>query len=384
MSLFPRHQVSTHDTLDTHSVISTQAVPTNIFASGGGFVEFSLPRLSKKIDRVTLEFKITNSNSGGTTAADTRAILAAVQAIDHIEYFAGTSFLMATDYLAMRLKEILCKTNEHIVATSKYSNAKVDTGTRYYNVTDATIAPLETKTFYVNVTECFHSLIPSFLNEDLRMRVHFAKESAFSGLNTGLVLAGTRLLVEACNLHPDDLDEVQSVYGSNKMSVRYYEPRTQRVPITLSASSTYQVNLQNFFGNFVSLWVLSQTQGATLLNGLASLGDFNKLWLTNSSNEVMFGGLIHDAEWLKYSASRFYPSSSLGSANVFAFNASMNPNMDIQTGTHHGSFALHAKGEALNFSTGSVISGTGARQVVLIGWHASCLRIQNGTVVVLR
>jgi hypothetical protein len=284
----------------------------------------------------------------------------------------------------MYLKGTMSKTNEQVFATSKFSNLKYESATGMMVVTDTMLQPNETKTLFLPVTGCFHTLIPAFINEDLRMRVHFAKETAFSGASSGLILAGTRLLVEACNMHQADLNEVQSVYASNKMSVRYFEPRTQRVPVTITPSSTYQINLQNFFGNFASLWVISQYQGATLQQGLYTLTDFDKLWLTNSSNEVMFGGLIHEAEWLKYSSSRFYPSSYISGANVFAFNNSMNPNMDILTGTHHGSFALHAKGEALNFTTGGGINANGARQIVMVGWHASCLRIQNGNVVVLR
>ena len=120
-SIFPHHQISSHNTLDTHSVISMQAVPTNIFQSGGGFVEFSLPRLAKKLEQMTLELKIRNPHS-----TDYKTILAAVQTLSHIEYFAGTSFLMSTDFLAMRLKSAMLESTDYSVATSKYSNMKMD------------------------------------------------------------------------------------------------------------------------------------------------------------------------------------------------------------------------------------------------------------------
>ena len=378
VSLFPRNQLSSMNTLDTHSVIAQQAVPANIFQSGGGYVEFVLPRLSKKLDNLTLEIKVTNSH-----ATDSKSILAAFQMLDRIEYFAGTSFLMSMDYLAMRLKDVMTKNTEHYTSASRYTNERIVADSGFTSIRDSSISALETRVFFLPVTECFHSLIPAFLHEDLRMRVHFAKETDFSGADSSIVLTGARLLLEACVLQPQELSEIRAVYQSDKLTVRYFEPRVQRVPMSLSSQSTYQVSLSNFYGSFCSLWVLSQLQGATLLNGLTSYAEFEQLWLTSASNEVMLGGLNHSAEWLQYSAARFYNSSFLNSGNVYPFNASMNPALDIHTGTHHGSFELHAKGETLNFTT-RVLTGSGERQIVLIGWHASCLRVQNGTVVVLR
>ena len=382
VSYFPRHQVSTHDTLDTHSVISTQAVPTNVFQNGGGYVEFALPRLSKKIDEITLELQITNTNG---TEVEAKAIMAACLLVDHIEYFAGTSFLMSMDFLAYRFREAMTKTDESLGATAEFSNTRIDSSSKQLGTYDSTISSGETKTFYLPVTNCFKTLIPAFLNEDLRMRVHFAKERAFTAANdSGLVLGNARLLIEACNMHSNDLADVKAVYESGSMSVRYYEPRTQKIPLTIATSSNYQISLQNLYGNFVSLWVCSQVNDPSILNSLDTLRDFESLWLTNSSNEVMFGGTTTSASWLLYSASRFYPSSFLGAEFLYSFNASMNPSMDLLTGTHHGSFQLHAKGEALNFTTKGTLVTNATRQIVLIGWHASLLRIQNGSVVVLR
>ena len=377
VSLFPRNQLSSMNTLDTHSVIAQQAVPTNIFQSGGGYVEFVLPRLSKKLDNLTLEIKVTN-----THATESKSILAACQMLDRIEYFAGTSFLMSMDYLAMRLKDIMTKNIEKYSAASRYTNERIDID-GFASVTDSTISALETRTFFLPVTECFHSLIPAFLHEDLRLRVHFAKETDFSGADSSIVLGGARILLEASVMQPQELSEIEAVYQSDKLTVRYFEPRVQRVPMSLASQSSYQVSLSNFYGSFCSLWIMSQPQGATLLTGLTGYSEFDQLWLSSASNEVMFGGLNHSSEWLQYSAARFYNSAFLNSGNVYPFNASSNPALDIHTDTHHGSFELHAKGEMLNFTT-RILPGTKARQIVLIGWHASCLRVQNRAVVVLR
>lgn len=378
-SLFPRHQTSSHDTIDTHSVISTQAVPNMMFQNGGGYIDFTLPRLMKKIDEITLEVMIKNPS-----AILSRLMLAAVQCVTHVEYFSGTSFLMSTDFLAMRMKHLMTQTSDRVLATSPFTNIRIDSKDGAYATYDNGIETGEEKTFFIPVTGCFHSLIPGFLNEDLRIRVHFADEANFSGADFGLYLTGSRLLVEATNLLPAELSEVEAVYRSNTLSVRYYEPRVQRIPIVIGGSGTYQVNLQNFFGNFVSLWVLIQNQAIALTTGVLTLDEVDRLWMSDASGQTMFGGLVHTSEWLRYSNARFYPSAFLASTFMYAFNASQHPQQDLLTGSHGGSFALHAKGESLNFITKSTVSSNSARHVVVIGWHASCLRIQNGNIVALR
>ena len=62
-SFFPRHQTSTHDSVHTHSVRATQAVPEKIFQTGGGYIDFTLPRLTKKVDELTLSMTVKNSST---------------------------------------------------------------------------------------------------------------------------------------------------------------------------------------------------------------------------------------------------------------------------------------------------------------------------------
>jgi len=359
-------------------VRSTQAVPEKLFQSGGGYIDFTLPRLTKKIDELTLSMTIKNPS---VTAAIN--MLPNVVTITHVEYFSGTSFLMTSDFMAIRTKELMTQTSDKHLATSKYSNVRIDPATGGALTFDASINPLEQRTVFLSLTGCFHGLIPGFLNEDLRLRVHFADDKVFSSAESGLLLTSATVLLETCVLQEAELAEVEAVYRSNKLSIRYFEPRVQRIPVSLAASGTYQVNLQNFFGNFVSLWVMLQYQSGVTADAISTLEELETLWITDASNQTMFGGLIHSKDWLRYSASRYYPSACLGNAHIYAFNASMHPAQDIVTGSHGGSFALHAKGESLNFTTASTM-GSHDRQVTIIGWHASCLRVQNGNIVALR
>ena len=69
---------------------------------------------------------------------------------------------------------------------------------------------------------------------------------------------------------------------------------------------------------------------------------------------------------------------------IYPLISSKNAFVDLQSGKHSGSLQLSAKGEALNFQTTSPVNVTGNRVVVIIGWHASALRVQNGNIVVLR
>ena len=62
-SIFPAHQSSSHSTMETSSVISNTAVPSNILQSGG-FVEWTLPKQKKKIHGIHLEVTLKNTTSG--------------------------------------------------------------------------------------------------------------------------------------------------------------------------------------------------------------------------------------------------------------------------------------------------------------------------------
>ena len=372
-SIFPAHQSSSHSTIETATIIANTAVPTNIMASGG-YIEFNIPMHLKTIETLTLELILLNN-----TGAD--AVLNVVwSAIDKIEYFSGSSFLGLSEQLSMFLRHCLCHSNEQIDSMSRATNITSGQGTQ-----DALLEAHTTRNMYLDVTEMLKGLCPGLLNETLRLHVHFAKEmESLTTTANAIQLTGARVMMESVDIGAGELADLRQVYESNKFTHRYYEARVQRVPLTIAPSSNYTISLQNFYGNFSQLWVMVQSDIKNFLTGYFLAPEIESLYISDSANRIAQGGNVLKGDWVRFQHARSFPSSFMALKPIYPLISSKNAFVDLQSGKHSGSLQLSAKGEALNFQTTSLATATGNRVVVIIGWHASALRVQNGNVVVLR
>ena len=233
--------------------------------------------------------------------------------------------------------------------------------------------------------EMFSGLIPAFLNQELRVRIHFQKmTSSLTLTENSLSITNSKLLVENVALEEPELAEIQSVYQSNKFTHRFFEPRVQKVPLSLATGGSYTISLQNFYGSFSQLWVAVKEADENFLSSYSYLDWIENIWLTDAGNKIALGGNILKADFLRYQNGANFPSSFLGRNAVIPLVSSKSSFVDLKSGRHSGSLQLSAKGEALHIQlrSDSVISGNNIVQIV--GWHASALRVQDGNIIVLR
>ena len=375
-TIWPSHQTSSHFTIETNSIIANTAVPNSIMHSGG-FIEFIVPRHNKRI--VTLSLELVMSVPSHHPSTLIRPIFAA---IEKIEYFSGSSFLGASDYDSNYLRHCLLHSDEQLANMSSYTNVSPANN---FREKDAEFTPGTTRTFYMDVTEMLQNLVPGLLNETLRLRVHFARGDLtfYSGLNS-VAVDSAKVLLECETLTDGALSEIKQIYDSNKFSSRYFEARVQRVPLTMSPASNYQISLQNFFGNFSQLWICMGANMSSYMTTFAYADFLQSAYVTNAANQIMMGGTIQNAKWLRYMNAKSFPSSFINSQAVYPLVASKAGFVDLKSGKHSGSLLLTARGESLHLLTNDQTPEGFALYVTIIGWHASCIRVQNGNIIVLR
>ena len=373
-SIFPAHQSSSHSTMEVSSVISSTAVPSNILQSGG-FVEWTLPKQKKKIHAIHLEVTLKNTTSG------TVSLNRAFSLLDKIEYFSGSNFLGVSEQQAMYLKYALLNADSQISARAQYTNL-----TSSWTSWGLELEAGGSRTLYIEMGEMLSGLIPGFLNQELRLRVHFDKmmRSLTSTAANSISITNSKLLVENVALEEPELAEIESIYKSNKFTHRFFEPRVQKAPLTLTTGGSYTISLQNFYGSFSQLWVSIREAEEDFLSTYNYLNFVDNIWLTDAGNKIALGGNILKADFLRYQNGANFPSSFLGRNAVIPLVSSKSSFVDLKSGRHSGSLQLSAKGEALHIQLRSDSPISGNHIVQIVGWHASALRVQDGNIIVLR
>ena len=372
-SIFPVHQSSSHSTIETSTVIANTAIPANIMNSGG-FVEFTLPKQRKKVSNITMEMTLANPTAAIVT------LNRVFSAIEKIEYFAGSSFLGVIEDQALYLKYVMLHADTQLSNRSKYSN--LSSGFSAY---DSSLGIGEERTLYMDIGEMLIGIIPAFINQDLRLRVHFSKmlESLTSSENS-IVVQSSKLLVENVNLTDGEASEIEKVYNSDKFTHRFFEARTQEIPITLNPGASYTLSLQNFYGSYGQLWIAVKKSSNNYTTKFEYLDEIDSVWVTDAGNKIAMGGNILKADYLKFNAGLSFPSSYLRNNHLLPLVASKSPYVDLKSGRHSGSLELTAKGEALHINTTSDTTASSSRSILIIGFHASALRVQKGNILVLR
>ena len=372
-SIWPSHQTSTHSTMETSTVMSSTAISAAIL-DAGGYIEFSLPKLNRKIDTLTLEVTLT----GGDSLVGIRQ---AFLMVDKVEYFAGSSFLGSSDWMSSYLHHCLMNSDEMILAKSRHTNTGAD-----FQVQTQSLQADEERVFYIPVTGMLQGLCPGLLNESLRLRVHFSKDLFTVKLPTQAAPSVTKchLLMEAVSMTPGEVSELASVYQSNKFTHRYHEPRVQRVNVTMNPAQNFTVSLQNFYGSFSQIWVAIISASVDPIYATTFIDELKSLHITTSDSKIAMGGSILQGSWVQYAHADSFPSSFLHNHAVYPLCASKHPFVGLAQGSHNGSLDLTARGETLHILSPSTAVPSTPRKILIVGWHVSALRVQNGNIVALR
>ena len=382
-SIWPSHQTSSHSILHINAVQASQSVDPQLLISGGGYIEFVLPRHHKRLHALHLEIRVQNSDT-----VDAKSIGTVFQTVERVEYYIGSNFLGSVDSWAAHLKHCLTNTADTINATKVCSNLAISGTGDHYGISDAQLGVGESRTLLLNVTEMTYGWIPGLFAEDVRLRVFFNKENVFSNGIGDILLQQARMLLESETMDQAAVDEEREVYASGKLTFRYAEPRVQRIPKTFTPGLSYTVSLQNLSGNFGMIFVAA----LPILGGTVTYDTVNTplddlistIYVTDSSNQITAGGLILDAHFLKCVHARNFPGQYIGKTGLIPIIATKSPFQDIVTGSHGGSMHLTARGETLHFQTGEG-SASETANLVILAYHTSAVRVNaNGTVTVLR
>ena len=150
----------------------------------------------------------------------------------------------------------------------------------------------------------------------------------------------------------------------------------------------FAINLQNLFGDFSSIWVSTTDQGPVQGPGTGYLkpdDDITQLHISDSSNQILMGGLVLDADYIRYMNAMVFPGTYIRAHSVYPLSTSKSVYADLVSGAHSGSLSLTARGETLNILTKSSVPANTVRNLVTVAFHLSALRVnENGTVTVLR
>jgi hypothetical protein len=141
------------------------SVPSNLLESGGyiDYVVRSPPQFF--VADLTIEIKI--KNNGLTAATMPMSFFLA----DKIEVYAGTALLGTEEGVANYLKTMLCTVPSQLEVIAPYFNVNPST-----YVEGGVLNSGSTLSYFLPVNQVLKNTVPSLINEELRIRIHYAKK----------------------------------------------------------------------------------------------------------------------------------------------------------------------------------------------------------------
>ena len=355
------------------------SVPQNLIESGG-YIDYQLRTPQGfLIDDLSLEIKI--KNNGAAAAKLPMSFFLA----DRVEFYAGTQLLGTEEHFANYLKTMLTTVPSQLEVSAPYFNVNHST---YVELEE--LAAGSTKSYMLPVNQIFKNLIPSLINEELRIRVHYASKNSYD-TTADLSLISTVLWIDGRILHSSDYKIYADNYLSGNFIHRTYESRIHKFPMNITNGSELTAVLSSMHGTFLGFFVYVQHSNATSTDLHTPLSNvIDTLHLCDQTSKILFGGSTNSRELLKYRGSQEYTGSRLFSIkDIIPISVSPNIWSDWVTGSLSGVVSLRAMGEKLIVNTESVFpfgsTTLGTQNICIIGIQSTALKISKaGKIIALR
>ena len=356
------------------------SVPSNLLESGG-YIDYVVRSPAQFfVEDLTIEIKI--NNNGATPCVMPMSFFLA----DKIEVYAGTQLLGTEEGVANYLKTMLCTVPSQLEVIAPFFNVNPLT-----YVEKGTLLNGTTASYFLPVNQVLKNTVPSLINEELRIRIHYAKKSTYDA-TADISLVSTVLWLEGKVLHPTDYAVYAQNYLSGSFIHRFYESRIHRFPMNITPASELTAVLSSLNGNYIGFMVYVQASNATSVNLHTPLANvIDNMYFTDQTSKILFGGATNSKELLKYRASTEYAGSRLFAIKDF-IPVSVSPSIwsDWLTGSISGCVYLKCQGEKLVINTESSFgaffpAGLGTQNVTVMGIQASGWKLtQAGKLVAIR
>ena len=355
------------------------SVPQNLLTTGG-YIDYQIRTPPGfLVEDLSIEIKIKNNGVSEATMPMSFFL------VDKIEQFAGTQLLGTEENFANYLKTMLTTVPSQLEVSAPYFNVDSDT-----YVEKSNLAAGQTGIYYLPVNQIFKNTVPSLINEELRIRVHYAAKSHYDA-TADLSLISTVMYLDGKNLHQSDYKIYADNYLSGNFIHRYYESRIHKFPQNIMAGSELTSVLSSMHGNFISMFVYVQHSNATSTDLHTPLPNvIDTLHLCDQTSKILLGGSTNSKELLKYRASQEFTGSRLFSVkDIIPINISPSVWGDWISGSMSGCINLLARGEKLVVNTEPIFAlgatSLGNQNVCVLSVQASAYKVTKaGKVVAIR
>ena len=378
--VYAARQGTSYATQQLVQVQPLSSVPANIFESGG-FVDYIVRTPPAFVmEDLFIELKIKNNGLNP-------ALMPMVWFLaEKVEVFAGTTLLSTEEAFSSYLKTMLCTIPSQLEVVAPYYNINPTTYLEAGN-----LAANTTKSYFLPVDQILKNLVPSLINEEIRIRVHYVAKSSFDE-TADLSLVSSVLWLEGRIMNPTDHQITAQNYLSGSFIHRYFEGRISKHPQNITASSELTSVLSSFNGSFIGFFVYGQNQNPRGVEKHTPLMSFiDTLHMTDATSRILYGGSTTSRELLKYRASTEFAGSRLLSLkDITPISVSPSIWLDWTTGSVSGATYLEAKGEKLVINTepsffGGSVSYGNNNNVCVLGIQVSAFKLTSaGKVVALR